>query len=91
MSNIQLIDRTFGVFLAGLAGLMLALIGCAPAAQPPAPAANATVIRAYVEYRVGGHTVREFGLSDGTRCVMYPGYTLTCEWRQPVVLVPHVQ
>lgn len=91
MTNIQLIDRTFGVFLAGLAGLMLALIGCAPAAQPAAPTANAVVTRAYVEYRIGAQTVREFGLSDGTRCVMYPGYTVTCEWRQPVVLVPKVE
>ena len=88
MGNIKLIDciRALGIAL-----MVVATVGCYRQVPTPAPAANASITRAYVEYRVGGQTVREFGLSDGTRCVMYPAYALTCEWRQPVVLVPKVE
>lgn len=87
--KIDLLTTTAGICAAAIAALGIA---CAPVPAPaPTPAANATVVRAYANYLVGGMSVREFTLSDGTRCVAYPGTGITCEWQQPVVLVPRVE
>jgi hypothetical protein len=58
-----------------------ALAGCGPAGP------DAEVKAKYVTYRVGGRLVQEFQLFDGTRCVVYVGYNIDCDWRR-VVAVP---
>jgi hypothetical protein len=34
-------------------------------------------------YKVDGQTVKEFLLSDGTRCVILRGDAIACNWRTP--------
>ncbi len=43
-----------------------------------------------MRYDVGSRYTYEFRLLDGTRCVTR-GDAITCEWRQPVVLVPRLE
>jgi|KBSSwiStaDraftv2_1062776.scaffolds.fasta_scaffold495271_2 hypothetical protein len=45
---------------------------------------------AVMRYNVGSYRAYEFRLADGTRCVTI-GEAITCEWQQPVVLVPRPQ
>ncbi len=48
----------------------------------------ATINNPYVKYEGTPRAYAyEFHLTDGTRCVAYSD-SITCEWRQPVVLVP---
>ncbi len=60
------------------------LVGCDDAAM-------LNTNRQFVRYNVGGSSVKEFQLNDGTRCVLYVGANVTCEWQQPVVLAPRVE
>lgn len=64
--------------------VLLGLTGCGQSAF-------VTADRQFVEYRVGLDIVREFQLNDGTRCVEVGNLAITCEWHQPVVLVPRPQ
>lgn len=70
-------------------GVIAALTGCAP---PPSTKATAQINSPRMEYNVPGiNTVVEFRLIDGTRCVSVYQGGLTCEWKQPVVLLPRVE
>lgn len=60
--------------------------------QPPAAQVNSQSVQYDPGLRSTTNVV-EFRLADGTRCVVIAarGSSITCEWRQPVVLVPRVE
>ena len=66
-------------------GVIAALTGCSR--QPN----QVKVHNAYIKYEGTPRAYAyEFRLMDGTRCVAY-NTAITCEWKQPVILVPRVE
>lgn len=68
-------------------GVIAALTGCMDARQSH----RALIRNTYIKYNGTPRAYAyEFRLTDGTRCVTYSD-AITCEWKQPGILVPRVE
>lgn len=74
------------IYLLLAAVLLTACDGAVPLAEFKPP-----VMEYRVETRNGFFKVREFRLSDGTRCVALYSDAITCEWRPAIQIMPRVE